>query len=100
MATEEPDEARQEVWAIQPCLYGGKRRERGERFLLAGLPTDRRLLEELYVQRIQPRHRRYDCGRCGKRFVGGENFSVHLVHSHGLPREAARREAEGGEGTD
>ena len=83
-----------DVWAIRPCIYGGRRRERGERFRLAGLPTDARLFEEPYVQRLLPKHKLYPCNRCGKALVGGENFAVHLTDAHGLGRDEARREAD------
>lgn len=82
------------MWAIRPCIYQGVRRERGERFRLAGLPTDARLIEEQYVQRIRRKHSRYDCGRCDKAFVGGENFAIHLMGAHGLSLDAARAEVE------
>ncbi len=71
------------AWAIRPCIYGGRRLERGELFDLAGLPTDDRLIDEHYVQRLLPKHKRYDCPVCGKTFVGEENFHIHGRRAHG-----------------
>lgn len=82
------------VWAIRPCIYDGIRRERGERFRLAGVPTDARLIEEQYVQAVRAKHSRYDCRRCDKAFVGGENYAIHLRRTHGLAANAARAEVE------
>lgn len=80
-----------EAWAIRPCLYGGKRLERGERFRLAGLVTDGRLIEAHYVQLVQARHSRYACSRCARTFVGGENYALHLTTMHQLSAEEAKR---------
>ena len=84
---------RDEVWAVQPCLYNGQPRERGERFSLAGLPTDVRLIAAHYIQRVQPKHSRYACPACAKVFVGGENFAGHLVAQHRIPAVQARAQA-------
>ena len=71
------------VWAIRPCLYGGRRLERGELFTLAGLPTDERLIAEHYVQRLLPKHQLYHCDPCNRDFVAGENFDLHRRTAHG-----------------
>ncbi|MCH9016623.1 MAG: hypothetical protein IIB89_02505 [Chloroflexi bacterium] len=84
---------RDEVWAVQPCLYNGQQRERGERFSLANLPTDTRLMDTHYIQRVQPKHSRYACQACAKVFVGGENFAGHLVAQHRIPAADARAQA-------
>lgn len=83
-----------EVWAIRPCIYQGVRRERGERFSLAGLPTDARLIEERYLQPVRATHSRYDCARCGKAFVGGENYAIHLARAHRMRPTIVRDEAQ------
>lgn len=80
-----------EAWAIRPCLYGGKRLERGERFRLAGLATDGRLIEAHYVQLVQAKHSRYECSKCDRVFVGGENYALHLTNTHQLSAEEAKR---------
>ncbi|MEE9278067.1 MAG: hypothetical protein V3V06_06610 [Dehalococcoidia bacterium] len=80
-----------DVWAIRPVIYQGIRRERGECFPLAGLPSDQRLIDTHYIQRLRPGHSRYDCDRCEKTFVSGENFAIHLTGVHGLAPEQARR---------
>ncbi len=70
------------AWAIRPCLYGGRRRERGETIRLSGQPTDQRLLDELYLQHLMPKNTRYACDTCDKVFVGGENFRLHVQGAH------------------
>ena len=83
------------VWAIRPCVYGATRRERGEVFALDGLPTDQRLIDELYVQALRPQNARYSCPRCDKEIVSAENMVHHLEGKHGRPREEAIATANG-----
>ena len=84
-----------EAWAIRPCLYGGRRLERGERFRLAGVATDERLIEAHYVQLVQARHSRYVCEQCTRAFVGGENYALHLKKTHQLSAAEAKRRVNG-----
>ena len=71
-----------DAWAIRPCLYDGRPRERGECLRLAGIPTDQRLIDEHYLQRLQPKHQLYTCVECGKGFVASENFNLHEKSAH------------------
>lgn len=73
-----------DAWAIRPCLYASRPRERGECLRLDGGPTDQRLIDTHYLQRLRPKHRLYPCDHCDKTFVAGENFDGHQksAHSH------------------
>ena len=86
-------ERSENAWAIRPAIYQGRSLERGERFAAAGDAMDRRLVEERYIQLLQPKHSRYACTRCERAFVGGENYAIHLGGVHGLGRAEAVAEA-------
>jgi len=72
-----PQEKVEWVWARRPFGYCGETIDRGQIFRLKGARLDGKLIDIGYAQKLEKHAERFQCGECGKEFVGMEYRTAH-----------------------
>lgn len=76
---------KQKVWATRPYEYGPHTLDRGQMFVLRGLPNDEKLTRLGYVEPVKDGETGYPCRVCGEPFIG-----LPELNAHGQKRHPAR----------